>query len=327
MKIKVKTDISLSEDSVKAMQDWAYGSSLFDLDGGFRSKGEGAHKAKTLHLVTSLPGGIEARPTEAKYVAGQNLPETTYILIEDSTGRMHDYHDCKQLVETNHVVAVVFSDAQGTLWAACKEPGSNEDTSYKDCPLVQVSRHTHPTVEEGFGKIHNNLPAEGEFQLTEEKPARVAWIPWWTSFGSSPDVEKKFPEEDEVLELLKNRALFMRAKGEVALDPSPEERAAQGVIQMPLRLQDWQTEDGSALQEGVPTAIDLNLEMRDTRYDFTAQDGQKISIELQNGRLRVLAYNDTSDGPVTVMIPKNGDIMTDTDAFYSEKHPDDSMEP
>jgi len=237
MKIRIRSDIPLSREAQGALSDFAYGSSWFDLDGGFKRVGETERRQAVELLVTDhLPDGAEAEPTHIRHMGSDKVPDGTYLLLRDDQGLLHDVGVCDQFIGTRHVFGALFRDETGTVWAArpiADWTGSGEISA--DWPLEQVSAHTHPTVAAGFGQIIDSLPAMGEFVLTNEIPARVAWIPWWSGFGSNPKEGVVNSEEDTVLAALLEEAREIRASGSVVPDPAattgPRVLTLDGTIQ------------------------------------------------------------------------------------------------
>jgi hypothetical protein len=325
MRIRITTDIPLSPEARDALADFAYGSAWFDLDGGFRA-GADPERRQAVELVVKdrLPDGITAEPTGIRHIGPDTLPEGTFLLLRDNRGGLHDCRSCTQHIGTRHVFGALFRDESGTVWAARKtdgEVGSGEIAA--DWPLEQVSAHTHPTVEAGFGRILDSLPAMGEFQLTNEVPARVAWIPWWSGFGSNPKEGISNPSEDAVLRELVGQAREFHATGTVHPDPAPVTvpriMSLDGTAQeheLLVTLHDWRPDEEVGPDE--PGKTDLRITLRADQLLIDTPDGRQIMIELEGDQLKAHAYTDVSDAPATLRVRCGAPIEADISDHLSE---------
>jgi hypothetical protein len=221
-------------------------------------------------------------------------------------------------------MGALFQDEAGTVWAARRltdEAGSGEISA--DWTLEQVSAHTHPTVEAGFGAILDRLPAMGEFQLTRETPSRVAWIPWWTGFGSDPEEGVVSEREDAVLAALLERVREMRAAGLVYRDPPPD--AGPKVLsvdttvqeqELLVTLHDWRPDEEVGPDE--PGRLDLRITLRADQLLIDTPDGRQLMIELEGDQLKAHAYNALSDAPASLRVSCDAPIEADASDHLSE---------
>jgi hypothetical protein len=334
MRIRIKSDIPLSAEGRQALADHAYGSAWFDLDGGFRTDGTASrHQAVELVVTGQLPAGVVARPTGLRQAGHDDIPEGTFLLLRDDRGQRHDYRACAQYVKTRHVMGALFQDEAGTVWAARRladEAGSGEIAA--DWPLEQVSAHTHPTVEAGFGKILDSLPAMGEFQLTNEIPARVAWIPWWSGFGSNPKEGVSSPDEDAVLQDLIMQVRDIHETGTVHPDPAPAPGPKVLSVnttveeqELLVTLHDWRPDEEVGPDE--PGNLDLRITLRADQLLIDAPDGRQLMIELEGDQLKAHAYNALSDAPASLRIGCDAPIEADASDHISELYDEEDPSP
>lgn len=324
MRIRIRSDAPLSEETRNALSDLAYGSAWFDLDGGFRS-GSDPERRQAVELVVTdrLPDGVVASPLAAPiwHLGPEPIPEGTYLLLRDDRGDLHDHRSCTQHVGTRHVFGALFRDESGTVWAARKSEADGEIAA--DWPLEQVSAHTHPTVEAGFGRILDSLPAMGEFQLTNEIPARVAWIPWWSGFGSNPKEGVSSPAEDAVLRDLLDQARAFHETGTVHPDPAPAPGPKVMVLdttaqeqELLVTLHDWRPDEEVGAEE--PGRLDLRITLRADQLLIATADGRELMIELEGDQLKAHGYNDVSDAPATLRVRTGAPIEADASDHLSE---------
>jgi hypothetical protein len=326
MRIRIRSDVPLSDETRAALSDLAYGSAWFDLDGGFRS-GSDPERRQAVELVVTdrLPDGVVASPLAAPiwHLGPEPIPEGSYLLLRDDRGGLHDHRSCTQHIGTRHVFGALFRDEAGTVWAARKSEADGEIAA--DWPLEQVSAHTHPTVEAGFGRILDSLPAMGEFQLTNEVPARVAWIPWWSGFGSNPKEGVSSPAEDAVLQDLLDQARAFHETGTVHPDPAPTPGPKVMVLdttaqeqELLVTLHDWRPDEEVGAEE--PGRLDLRITLRADQLLITTADGRELMIELEGDQLKAHGYNDVSDAPATLRVRCGAPIEADASDHLSERY-------
>ena len=335
MRIRIRTDLPLSPETRDALADLAFGSAWFDLDGGFRSGTSPERRQAVELLVTDRPPeGVTAQPAGIRHVGSDTLPDGTLLLIRDDRGLIHDHRDCKQHIGTRHVIGALFQDEAGTVWAARQTAdGAGTGEVAADWPLEQVSAHTHPTVEAGFGRILDSLPAMGEFQLTNQVPARVAWIPWWSGFGSNPKEGVSSPAEDAVLQDLIGQARAFYDTGTVHPDPAPASGPKVLVLdttvqeqELLVTLHDWRPDGDMGPDE--PGKIDLRITLRADQLLIDTPDGRQVMIELEGDQLKAHAYTDVSDAPATLRVRRGAPIEADTSDHLSQLHlPDEGPNP
>lgn len=326
MRIRIRSDIPLSQETRVALSDFAFGSAWFDLDGGFRAGTDPARRQAVEIVVTDrLPDGVTASPLAApiRHLGPDPIPEGSFLLLRDDRGALHDLRSCEQHVGTRHVFGALFRDEAGTVWAARKTDGDGEIAA--DWPLEQVSAHTHPTVEAGFGRILDSLPAMGEFQLTNEIPARVAWIPWWSGFGSNPKEGVSSPAEDAVLQDLVEQARAFYETGTVHPDPAPTPGPKVMVLdttvqerELLVTLHDWRPDEDVGAEE--PGRLDLRITLRADQLLIATPDGRELLIELEGEQLKAHGYNDVSDAPATLRVRTGAPIEADASDHLSEMY-------
>ena len=281
-------------------------------------------------LVTDrLPVGVMAEPTQIRHVGSDKVPDGTYLLLRDDRGLMHDVALCDQFIECRHVFGALFRDETGTVWAARQTADWTRSGEVSaDWPLEQVSAHTHPTVAAGFGQIIDSLPAMGELVLTNEIPARVAWIPWWSGFGSNPREGVVNTEEDTVLAALLEEVRAIHASGAVVPDPAPTHGpkvlTLDGTIQeheVLVTLHDWRPDEEVGPDD--PGNVDLRLTLRADQLLIDTPDGRQIMIELEGDQITAHAYNDVSESPASLRLRCGAPIEADATAHLSELYQDE----
>lgn len=86
-------------------------------------------------------------------------------------------------------------------------------------------------------------------------------------------------------------------------------------------IEDWQG-DGRD-DKTTPDHIRLTIQAEEQRLLITARDGRKLDLELQDGALRAMAYEneDGKQAPVITALPPQGEIVTDRHDYDLEARP------
>lgn len=90
---------------------------------------------------------------------------------------------------------------------------------------------------------------------------------------------------------------------------------------MKITLNDWQDEANRDPEQ--PASLDIGITIVQDRVTLEAADGRSIAVELQNGALRLLAYEDAvgKGHPVALSIPASGDISVEMSDYVREDRP------
>ena len=90
---------------------------------------------------------------------------------------------------------------------------------------------------------------------------------------------------------------------------------------MKITLSDWQTDKFRDPEQ--PESLEAEIAVAADRVTLEAGDGRMISIELQNGSLRLLAHEgrEGKEHPVVVSIPARGDILVEMADYAREARP------
>jgi hypothetical protein len=95
-----------------------------------------------------------------------------------------------------------------------------------------------------------------------------------------------------------------------------------------VSIADWQGDDRA--DKTTPDEIRLTIQSEAYRLLLTTKDGRKLDLELQDGTLRAMAYenDDGKETPVITSLPREGGILTERQDYDREvrREPDD-LEP
>ena len=93
-------------------------------------------------------------------------------------------------------------------------------------------------------------------------------------------------------------------------------------------LEDWQETETTDWKTGIPVSIDLEVEMLRDKLVVTAPDGRSFALELQDGVLRILAYEGEGgkDAPIVLKSPLGGPLEVDRHDYDAEPKPS-TLEP
>ena len=202
------------------------------------------------------------------------------------------------------------------------------------------------TVAHGelFAAVHTEIP--DQLNLRGHGPAIVTPVP--AGVGDGPMGEMLGKELRDYLAhgmafigvvTLRDTGDGLRLVSTQALkpvtEPDPNERAMlDGIMQAAERLagyrdarlrtgvevtiEDWQGPERE--DKTIPDNIHLTIQPEAQRLLITARDGRKLDLELQDGVLRALAYEneDGKEAPVITGIPPRGEIETDRGDYDRE---------
>jgi hypothetical protein len=75
----------------------------------------------------------------------------------------------------------------------------------------------------------------------------------------------------------------------------------------------------------MPDTIGVRIEPHVCTLQITTEDGRKVDLELENGVLRALAYenDEGKEAPITISIPPEGDITVESRDYLLEDRPGD----
>lgn len=95
-------------------------------------------------------------------------------------------------------------------------------------------------------------------------------------------------------------------------------------------VKDWQGEERA--DKTTPDSIKILIDLSPDRLSLHVRDGRRVDIELQDGNLRVLAYEseEGKEAPVVTILPREGDIITERSDYDREDRPEmdeDSLTP
>jgi hypothetical protein len=88
-----------------------------------------------------------------------------------------------------------------------------------------------------------------------------------------------------------------------------------------VTIEDWQGPERE--DKTTPDQIRLTIQAEEQRLLITARDGRKLDLELQDGALRAMAYEneDGKQAPVITALPPQGEIVTDRHDYDLEARP------
>lgn len=198
-----------------------------------------------------------------------------------------------------------------------------------------------------FAQVPTRIP--GQLSLTYDGPGLIVPVPAGVGDGPMGDMSGRelrayldhgmafsgvvtLRDVGDGLRLVSAQAL------KPVTEPDPNERAMlNGIMQaaeqlsgyrearlkagVEVTIEDWQgpeREDKTA-----PDSIHLTIRPEAQRLLITARDGRKLDLELQDGVLRALAYEqeDGKEAPVITGIPPQGEIATDRVDYDRETRP------
>lgn len=177
--IKVSSDIPLTEDQGNRLLLLVYGKGHFDYANCYSDGSGGRHELAALHLrltpFDAVPGGETTLASIDAHDFGENSP---FLYLEDADGHKTGWDDARAAIASRWHYGLILQDDVGDLWfCGIDEISQGEMTG--DEPLRRLSSVTPDIVRFQNGEILDNLPADGEFWLSDEPEPKVTSIPWW----------------------------------------------------------------------------------------------------------------------------------------------------
>lgn len=177
--IKVVSALALTEDQEHRLKRMVYGNGHFDHEGGYLDGAGLRHQLAALHFCLSPIPDVSGGESRIVSIDTHHFgKESPYLYLEDRLGKMTGWGEARSAIPSKWHYGVILQDAEGDVWfCGVDEIGHDEITGNE--PLRRLSRITPDVVRMENGEILDNLPADGEFWLSEEPEPKVTSIPWW----------------------------------------------------------------------------------------------------------------------------------------------------
>lgn len=113
-----------------------------------------------------------------------------------------------------------------------------------------------------------------------------------------------------------------RVNGQIimASQAAAVEAALLSACSLQVALEDWRLAGGTIPGAGEPAIaapLSMSIEAIPFRLDLAVSDGRTISVELEGGDLRILAFNEMKDEPMLVKIPVDSVITVGIEDYQA----------
>lgn len=214
---QIRSDIPLTEDQQERLERMVYGEGYFDHKSEYTGADGMKKTLKAIHLVRSpldADGGRTdlAEIDDIKFASG----EEPFLYLESQDGSIDGWRSCRGATPSTHQYGLILQDEVGQMWICGPETYTGDEITGEE-PLRRISSQTVPMVALQNGLLIENLPAEGEFWISNDLDPTITAIPWWSNFDpDDPNINDDFREEMRgVLSRISERISEMR-------DPVPE---------------------------------------------------------------------------------------------------------
>lgn len=202
-RIAVETEIDLDEGQKGRIVSMVLGYGHVDHYHRFtdRASGQGFEIAK-IHFTLDQSRAVDGSATKIAGVDGIRFHDVCHMILEDTEGGEHGMDLCRAETKSSWHCGAVF-EVDGEAWFC----GFDQPSGQSLDPEAPVLKKVHPQASLDSGEswidLLAELPAEGEFWISQEEEPRVTSCPWWGSLDQS------CPEEAECLERMVERVKNM----------------------------------------------------------------------------------------------------------------------
>lgn len=200
MTIRVQTDLDLTDDQKARLTRMVQGNGHFDHNNQFMAA-DTCRDLVAIHFLKTPRKEIAGGETRIDSVDDLLFETPPGIYLEAADGSLWGWLSTKEFITSSWHYGVLFQDQSGDTWFC----GRNETTGGRvsaDSPILKrITPDVSAYVRADNGLLCANLPAEGEFWLTDGDPSVVTSIPWWSPLSIDPGkgVGAEIIEEDRRL--------------------------------------------------------------------------------------------------------------------------------
>jgi hypothetical protein len=195
------------------------GDRRIDAYGAFLDRGGKKHDLAKVHFLKAQKDHPGYAATDISGIDNISFDDTAFIYLEDSEGELTGWMDAREAIESSWHYGVIFADDAGQGWFFGRNTVNDDPLTADEPILKKISLDTPRLTRMHHGEVIENLPAEGEFQLTEEDEPHIAAIPWWSEFAAEIEPGDDYPgrsevrlAEQEILEQVKARIAGLEAE-------------------------------------------------------------------------------------------------------------------
>jgi hypothetical protein len=187
------------------------------------------------------------------------------------------------------------------------------------CTTFEISSIMKEVKEDGdYSRLAKHLENgfDGYINMTDDQLSKH-WIDIREDYVGMLKNEELVSEDDISYEMIKDETEKSEA---ITRLEDIQNYAQHDPRTIPVILHDWQHED--EIDENAPEKIEAFIEISSDRVSFTegtSQDnGRYIAIELQDGNLRVLSFENNGGAPMKTTVPMEGLITNDDHDYLIE---------
>lgn len=192
-----KSDIEMDKDAILTFQRMVVGSLHIDHNGDLSGRDGKPTQLKAIHYRTTAEPDVEGGEFYGHdAMSHAKLLSAPFFYLEGEDGSMVAFENARPAINSKWHFGILLMDEEGQGWFCGREDvkitshGSAEAEDYENAKLFRVSLDTLPIVLSKNGELRENLPAEGEFWISEEEMPNIVSIPWWSLVVSDIDVDK-----------------------------------------------------------------------------------------------------------------------------------------
>ena len=185
----VQTEFPLSDDQKMRFLRFLVSHGRIDTNGQFTDAEGMARTLASCRLTATPEEGVQNGETNLDGVDDIRFGPQAFIYLEDTEGKLTGQKVARGVLRSSWHLGAIFADDEENLWFCGYDDPATATATFDvgtspDAPVLRrISPQSTALVRQENGELSKEFPAEGEFWLTDETPARITSIPWWGDFG------------------------------------------------------------------------------------------------------------------------------------------------
>lgn len=177
--VVVRSQFPLTEDQRARFLWYLQGEGRIDHRNRYRIEGE-THELAAVHVLRRPLPHVSNGETRMDGLDDLVFATPPCLYLQSGTGEIHGWKRAREELRSSWHCGVILADSAGDLWFCGRDQADGSQIT-ADAPILRrISARAADRVCHENGELSENLPAEGEFWITEEDPGTVTLITWWS---------------------------------------------------------------------------------------------------------------------------------------------------
>lgn len=212
-KVMVRSRYPLTEDQKRRFLWHLQGEGRVDHRNRYVAQGA-THTLAVLHVLDRPLSHISHGETRLDGLDDLRFSAPPCLYLQSQTGEIHGWQSAREEIRSAWHCGVILADTAGDLWFCGRDQPDGSPISGQSPILRRIAPQAADRALHENGRLDLNIPASGEFYITDEDPGVVTSIPWWSRFD--PVALRNNPSDRDMI-------VAMIARADAAgLDSEPE---------------------------------------------------------------------------------------------------------